>query len=366
MSSRRCIMRYRKVLVGAVLGVVAVLLSVFLFLSCGGGGGIPVAASGKVALYVTDDISDYKQVIATINNIQLVNTGSGASCDVFTGPLTVDITNLANVLQLISVAVCPSVPYNRIHVEFAQSVSLMDLAGSTSPCTFISYLNEHNVPNKLQCDSNTGICSLNISGAVNVLAMQYNKLAMDFNLKDFDVNDFGASTCSVTMKVSPLHAGDMKRLGHPESISGTISGLDITAMTFRLKRGNLSFTVDYSGITDALQPGLDVLLQRAQDDQLRVKVRTTSIDFTNGKIVASAISAKVEGTIATASLNTTDQTFTVNYGSSSTIMVDYQGAVVEGALAEGAWVDVKLYGFNGSNFLANKVEVEDNGTAAED
>jgi len=39
--------------------------------------------------------------------IDILHTGSGASCSVFTGPLTLDIANLAGVMQLINVTSCP-------------------------------------------------------------------------------------------------------------------------------------------------------------------------------------------------------------------------------------------------------------------
>jgi len=59
----------------------------------------------------------------------------------------------------------------------------------------------------------------------------------------------------------------------------------------------------YSEITPSQQPGIDALLQRAQDDQLRVKVMASmasQIDLTNHTIEASAIYVKLEGTIASA------------------------------------------------------------------
>jgi len=55
-------------------------------------------------------MSDYKQVIVTINKVTVLNTGSTATCDVLTTmttpstPLTINIANLSNVLQLLSVA----------------------------------------------------------------------------------------------------------------------------------------------------------------------------------------------------------------------------------------------------------------------
>ena len=357
-------MKIRRIILMLAAGMFVLLTAAVLLHSCVGGGcgSIP---SGTIAMYVTDDMSGYKQVLATINEIDLLNTGSGNSCTVFTGPQTLDIANLAGVMQLINVASCPAVPYNRIHIEFAKSVTLMNLAGSTSSCMFTSYMDRHNHPNELACGPDT--CTLDINGAVNLLVNQQNKLALDFDLKDFDVANFGdPATCSVTMKVSPLHAGEIGALGHPEAITGLISGLSTTDRTFTLTRGHTTFSVLYSGITTTQQPGIVTLLQRAQDDRLRVKVMASQIDFTNQTITASAIYVKVEGTIATGSLDTMNHTFTVNYGSGKSIAIDYSSAIVEGVLAEGIWVEVKLYGFDDPNFLARRVEVEEDGTTTED
>jgi hypothetical protein len=345
--------------------MIAALFTGALLYSCSGGGGGDAAQSGAVALYLTDDIADYRQVTATINTIALLHTGSSNSCAVFTGPQTFDITNLAGVMQLINVTSCPVVPYNRIHIEFAKNVTLMDLAGNTSPCQFQSYKDVHNKPNALSCGADA--CTLDINGAVNVLVNKQNKLALDFDLKNFDVLNFGSpAACSVTMKVSPLHAGDMEALKHPEAITGLVSGLSTTDKTFTLTRGNASFNVLYSGITTSRQPGIDTLLRRAQDDRLRARVLASQIDLANHTITATALYVKVEGTIAADSLDTTNHTFTLNYGSGKSIALDYSPAIVDGILSEGGWAGVKLYGFDGTSFLALRVEVEANGTATDD
>jgi hypothetical protein len=353
----------RKKLLLPVIAVTLVLgFSAFLLYSCGGGGGGGGnTSSATVGLYLTDDMSLFTQVTATINKVQVLNTGSGASCDVLTTPTAVDIAQLANVMHLVSVAECPAVPYNRIHIEFEKSVELTSaptgsVPGTTSLCSFVSYKNEGNQPNKLVCSGT--ICALDINGAVNVLVNKPNKLALDFNLKEFDVDSFGTpSTCSVTMKVSPIHAVEMEKLGHPEGITGLISNLSTTDQTFTLTRGKSTFSVLYSGITTTQQPGLGDLLQRAETDGLRVMVMSSSIDCLTKTITASAIVVKIEG--PGSDLNTTTHTFTLTYKGGKTIPVDYSTAVVDGTLADGAWAEVKLFGFDTLNYLASRVDVGD-------
>ncbi len=351
-------MNRKKVLLGIVAMTLVLGFSAFLLYSCSGGGG--GTSTGAVGLYLTDDMSLFTQVTATIDKVQVLNTGSGASCDVLTTPTAVDIAELADVLQLVNVAQCPAVPYNRIHIEFEKSVELTSGPTATPPdatslCSFVSFMDEGNMPNTLSCSGTT--CSLDINGAVNVLVNQPNKLALDFNLKDFDVASFGTPSCSVTMKVSPLNASEMEALGHQEGITGLISGLSTTDETFTLTRGTSTFSVLYSGITTTQQPGINSLLQFAETDGLRVQVMSSNVDFSTMTITATAIFVKVEGTVS--NLDTTAHTFTLTFQGGKTITVDYSTANVEGTLADGAAVEVKLYGFDTVNYLASKVDVGD-------
>jgi hypothetical protein len=98
-----------------------------------------------------------------------------------------------------------------------------------------------------------------------------------------------------------------------------------------------------------------------------VRIAASSIDLAGRSILASDISAKVEGKIETGSL--TDSTFSVVYSSGATaksIGVDYSFASLEDTLAEGAWIERKLNRYNGGWFLANKVEVEIEGVVTKD
>jgi hypothetical protein len=353
-------MSRKNALMSIIMVTVLLIAAVISFNSCSGGSSGGGTSSGTVALYATDDMSNYKQVIVTINKVTVLNTGSTATCDVLTTtttpstPLKIDIANLSDVLQLLSVAECPAVPYNRLHIEFDKSVQLMDSAVTTSTCTFTSYKNEANHVNRLYCSGDS--CSLDINGAVNVLVNHYNKVALDFRLKDFDVDNFGTPSCSVTMKVSPIHGKEFEHLYRHEAITGLVTNLTKSTDTFTLSKHHHSFTVLYSGITSSQQPGLDDLLQRAQEDGLRTLVTTSAIDYAGKMIDASQIFVKVEGLVS----NLTTTSLTLTYKQGKTMPVDFSNAVVKGALANDAWVEVKLYGYDGTstNFLATRIEVE--------
>ncbi len=348
----------------------AILLGGMLY-SCGGGGSSnTLPATGTVGLYITDDMSLMSQVTATVNKVQLVNTGMGTSCDMLAAPVTLNIANLANVMQLVDVTQCPAGPYNRFRIEFEKGVQLLSgTTGTVSSCSFTSYMaNGMGMamqPNNLSCDPDTNICTLDVNGAVNVLGMQDNKLALDFDLKNFSVMNMGLQDCSVTMKVSPMGPGQMRQHGS-EAITGIISNLNTRAMAFDLTRGNRTYSVLYSGITNSNQPDLNTLLQRAQGDRLRTVVTASTIDLGNNSIRAAAIAVKVEGTVS----NLSNAIFTVNYGTggTKTISIDSTNAAVSGSLGNGLWVDVKLTGYDplNSNFVAGKVEVETMGMITED
>jgi hypothetical protein len=181
--------------------LVGILIVSLMLYSCGHGSG-NVLSTGTVALFATDDISNYKQIISTINKVQLQQGANGMTCDVLTIPVTVDISNLSSVIQLLNVSNCFSGSYNKIHIEFEKSSMLMDQGNTSATCSFTSYKDNNNQPNTLQCNESN--CSLDINGAVNVLANQSNRLVLDFDLKEFEVNNFPSANCSATTKISSL------------------------------------------------------------------------------------------------------------------------------------------------------------------
>ena len=362
--------------------ILAVLLSTaVLMLSCGGGGGggggggnsTPPTMSAKVLLYATDDISNYLQVIATFNKIRLVSTSSGVVCDVLSSPVTLDISNLANIMQLSASLTCPAAKYNRIDLEFAQSVQLMDSAENTSSCLFVSNLNDADQPKALQCDPTTNTCTLAIPGAVrsgafDLLSTQVNKLALDFDLKKFTVQDFGDPVnCSMAMKVVPLHDADIIQKGNPEVIAGSISNLNTVAQAFTLTRGNVNTTVSYANVVNANHPDIDVLLQTAQDNGILVKVSSADLSCLNTKtVVASDISLKLEGTVSNLTKTKSDSNFTLTYDSAKTMTILSAPPIGKehGNLVDGSWVNVQLYGYDSAQgvYLSSLVSVQKAGT----
>lgn len=326
------------------------LLVLVTLTACGGGGGGSTTASGTVALFVTDNLEEFNQVTTTITGVEILHTGSGASCSILSDPVTLDIAELSSEFLLLDLTHCAAGQFNRIRVDMDRNVELTLNEITDEECTFTSYKDNENKPNVLQCNGDT--CSMEINGMVNVVVRKSTSLVLDFDLKEFEVENFGEPGCGVTMKVEPLNANDVddkKNRGNRESIKGIISNLDSTNKTFTLTKKKDIFTVVYTGVN---QEGIDKLLLFAQDSRLKTKVRCSTIDLTSRECVASEIHVHVEGTVSDLTAATFNLTFNPQ------ISVDYTGAEVEGTLVDDAKAEVKLFEFNGRSYLALEVEVE--------
>jgi hypothetical protein len=365
-----------------VINTMILAAMLLLVSSCGGGGGAGAGGNGGgdgsssasltgVALYLTDAVSDYQQVMVKVTNVKLVNSGTKNTCTVLDRTVTVDLAHLSTIMQFISSTQCAAVPYNRIDIEFLRAAQLTDAAGTPSACAFTSYKDQGNQPNALVCDPASDRCTLPIRGAVHsssfdVQSDKHNKLTLDFSLKDFTIADFGLATCSVTMKVSPMNASDMKKKGSQEAVTGLVVALDQTTRTFLLSTGTTTFSVSYAGIT--AQPGIDLLLTQAASEGFPVMVTTNGIDFGTMVVDASSAYAYLAGTVSV--FNKKDGTFTLTYGASAkTLAMSYASpSMVEGKIANGSWIKAKVYGYESvsQQYLASHIEVFPSGKHPED
>jgi len=356
-----------------LLAIPAALIVAALLHACGGGtdgsGGMPTTAT--VSSYITDDLGGYESVALTVKSVQLRHT-SGRACEIIGGPepLPIDAAELGRdqILEQIDTMDCEAGPYNRLYVELDDDVTLRETAASQPlACKFVSYFDGSvPLPNRLACAN--GTCSLNITGAVNLVARNHEHIALDVDLKNFIV-DTGVTPCEVTLKVSPLHAAGKLAAGFRKRITGTVSNLNTGADTFTLTVRSHPFTVQYAGVTD--QAGLDALLERAVADGLRTSVRCETIDLTTAPPTCTAqtdasrplkaIAVRARGTVS--ALDTTAQTFTLNYGTGPTMLpVNYATAdalgKVMGTLDNGDAAGAALYGFDALFFLARAVVAE--------
>lgn len=356
-----------------LLAMAAALLAALTLYACGGGGdransGAEMAGSAVVTGYVTDDLAGYESVVLTLKSVQLRHT-SGRACEIIPEQPPTDVAELGRdqLVSLVDTTECEAGPYNRLFVELDDDVTLRETAASpTLACKFVSYFEgSFPLPNRLACNGDT--CSLNITGAVNLIARNHEHVALDVDLKNFVVDE--GPPCTVTLKVSPVHAANKLAAGYRIALSGTVSSVDSINDHFTLTARGKSFTVRYAGVTD--QPGVDALLQLAAADQLRTTVRCQTLDRTTTPPVCTAqtaalqplkaITVKAKGTISLLSLAA--QTFTLSLGAGPTLVpVNFAKAAdlgkVAGTLADGAVAGVKLYGFESAFYLAREVEVE--------
>jgi hypothetical protein len=354
---------------------IVVIASLFLALSCGGGGtgsgSPPVSGNGQVVLFISDNISFYKQVITNISGVRLVNSGTGNVCTVMDSPVTLDIANLTSSAHYVGLANCPAGRYNRIDIDFRKSVRLMDQLDAVSVCSYASYL-DGGQQRALTCDPATDICTASIRGSApdgSVLVQEgmYNDLGIDFDLKLFTVTDFGNSACAVAMTLSTISAADMNQSGRAHGVTGALQDLDAVADTFLLVTSSASFTVNYSGILPSLQPNLDTLLSTAQTESFSVSVLTGDIDIETGTIAATRVSVNVAGTVSAIQSSPT-WSFTLTPQTGKALAGSHKPpAEVQGAFINGTWVQVKFDGYDdvAGEYLAASVEVLSAGTVLE-
>jgi hypothetical protein len=354
----------------SLLTILVALIAAASLYACGGGSGGGSASTTTVSAYVTDDLGGYDSVKLSLNSVQLRHT-SGRSCEIIgVQPAPINSAELGRdqLLDLVNTTTCEAGPYNRLYVEVDEDVTLQETATSQElACKFVSYFEgTFPLPNRLACAN--GICSLNITGAVNLIAGNHQHVALDIDLKNFIV-DTSKTPCEVTLKVSPLHADEKLMLGYRKRISGAVSGLDPVTRSFTLTVAGSPYRVLYEGVND--QPGLDTLLGRAATDGLRTTVlcQTINAGTTPPTCTAQtvliqplkAITVKANGTVSALNAGAT-QTFTLGYGAGKTLAVNYAKAAelgnVEGTLANDAVAEAKLYGFDADFFLAREVEVE--------
>ncbi len=328
------------------------------FSGCGGdhGGGPgpgPSAQTAPVSFYFTDDISNYGQVTATINSVSMINAASGQTCTVLSNAVSLDLTGLANTLQLVNVSNCPSGSYTRLHMAFDRNVILTNSSGVTNTCAFNSFRTAPGAaPNVISCIGNN--CSIDLTGAVDVLPNQNAEAGMDFDLKNFDVSGFGTNACSVTMTTTPMNASEMDQRrvqGYHSGMTGFPGGFANNSLTIGV--GPMSFLVNSGGIAN--QTGLGNMVGMAQANGFPMQVICSETDISSGMCNATNIFVLASGTVS--SLNTVLSTFNLTAINNATLNVGFSNAAVLGTFQNGVFVTTKLDSFDSTTDLFNAVLV---------
>ena len=314
---------------------------------------IAPTSTGTVGVYLSNDLSIFDQVIASLDKIEIVNSDTGAACGLLSVPTIINIANSSAVLHLIDVQQCNSGMYDQIRITFNKSVQLMTsptetISGVTSLCSFISYKDYGNENNPLQCDG--PLCSLWINKVINIEPLQNNKISLDFDLNSFKVVNFGDPfSCEVTMKAAALYNQEISILGYLEGMTGLVSDISTTVNNFNLKHNGYSSKVNYLSVQTENQSGLLTLIQFAEAENLRITVLSSDL-MTGGTVTASNIFVKIGGIVSRS--NIYNDTFALVIDSNTWIPVRYSQMALHGTLADGAWVQVELYGYDGTDYLA--------------
>ncbi|GEM_PF-7000067 len=359
-----------------ILGM-AVFGAGFYLTSCGDSS----AGSGTVALYATDaPLDGASRVEVGIKQIRLEHTGTGLSCVVFApqDPYRVDLTDLQGTMQLLDLSNCPEGEYNRLVVTMEKEPVevIIDYNKDGTPeaytCSLMDYEpNDHGhkpiLPNRTQCnpDPSANECYIYVTGEVNVLANRTTDVALDFSVKDSDIeidDSVSPPACTVSFKVYPLHEREMEdhmeKEGKEYEIKGVIAenSLDIDANTFQLIHNGMTFTVNYS---DNIGTGIDQLLTLALGRTLTVEAECSDFDINTATCTAEEIEVKAEGTAL--NVDPAGMTLSIDFDGDNNGDINVQvSGEMEGDVQDGKWVELELTGYDESTdmYIADEVEEE--------
>ncbi|RTL34999.1 MAG: DUF4382 domain-containing protein [Burkholderiales bacterium] len=209
-----------------------------LLAACGGGGGGSTTAdapsvtplSYQLQTYITDNLAtEYSKVWVSLKKITAVD-GAGTEVtllDATASPVTVNLSSLAAVGQLMSTVTLPAGVYSQIKVTLGNAVQLVSLDGSkTLSARF----------NSTGGDQVLSIRDLDLNPANS------GQLVLDFNLAKFT---YDASTGIVTAVVERRDAGEAfgKFVRQQAEVHGSVTAVNTTAGTFTVKDNRLGSVV---------------------------------------------------------------------------------------------------------------------------
>jgi hypothetical protein len=208
-----------------------------LLVACGGGGSgmtndSPTATplSYKLQTYITDNLAtEYSKVWVSLKKITAVD-GAGTEVtllDASASPVTVNLSSLADVGQLMSTVTLPAGVYSQIKVTLGNAVQLVSLDGSkTISARF----------NSTGGDQLLTIRDLDLNPANS------GQLVLDFNLAKFT---YDATTGIVTAVVERRDAGEAfgKFVRQQAEVHGSVTAVNVSAGTFTVTDNRLGSVV---------------------------------------------------------------------------------------------------------------------------
>jgi len=262
----------------------ALFLSSIVAYNCGGGGGGGTTASTtpttSLSLYITDapvdPASEISLLETTVYEVYLCPTlDSNAGCvdpvQVFSDPngVTVDLTNLEDVLHFIDTSQVPEGTYQGLMVVISQTGNIVykDVPGT--------YTITPSTTDQTRVECTGDKCSVVVAGAIQP-ALQ-NKIAVDFSLKQFSINCEvvnNEASCTIDKLVvnavpvtNPAQYGrfEMYGLVDPNGVSGDTFTVEWKGLQFKAQvqaqtacELNLKY---YGGNGEVRTQGTDCLTQ---------------------------------------------------------------------------------------------------------
>jgi hypothetical protein len=346
---------------------ILLVVSSLVLCQCGGGGGgsgghNPGAADPppetnppqftNSAVFVASDDSFLEQIGIVFKKISVVNTTTGAACDLRTEETLIDVEALSTEFHLLNFANCPLDDYDSIRLQVADEVLISSRENITQLCTLDSFrLGETGVSTPFSCDAYSGTCEATIPASIELEVDRQNIQTLNFNMAPSDLRDFPHPFCRAVVSVSTLSDSDVQdrlNMGYDYAVTGSVFSVDRTRNTFQLFGAGRLFVTHYSGS--------DSLISFAQNNGLRVKVLAPSMDLETTVIPTWKIFLKLEGIVTKVGARTFGLAL-IDGGREVT--VDYRGAVVSGgSLAVGQPAHVKVTRLTSHNvFIAEFIDI---------
>ncbi len=233
---------------GKIILASAVLTGGMLITSCGGTD-VSSSPSGatSIAGYITDVPADSLTVFeVTLYEIRLSNGTATVAIFSDNNGVAVDLTDLKGVMKYMgSVNIAGSTIFTSIEIVVGKNVNIKDANGNTAIVSFGASL-----PG-VTCDQTTDKCTIKVEN-LNI-DVSKGKVAIDFDLKGFQINVNNGNITSISIK----HRGMNNDAPIPYELTGVVKSVDFNNNSFVITWGEKNFTVrvDQNTVCEGMGPG---------------------------------------------------------------------------------------------------------------
>ncbi len=230
--------------------------------------------------------------------------------------LEVDLSKLNGILQYISTANIPQGTYNRLEVVMDRNLKIVDSSGQSHDAVFMPMQEKPNKPNTVQCPDSSNRCYIRYNGIVQPFAMS--KLVVDFQLKEFEVDESTTPWRVTEVKMMPLTPQTNKykvylmvQSSQNNTITGTWMGKTYTVNISSNTVCKINGT-NYPGTncTSQIQSGMCIEVKAYQDPSSSNTLTATEIEVEDPDKCMFNYYTKLKGTVL--SKDSQNSTFSIN------------------------------------------------------